>query len=126
MPELPEVETVKLGLNQHTLGWQIIGGEVLLAKVVITPDIPTELLPENFLLEDFLPEEVLSRDSTPNNFLKAITGLFIHNWQRRGKYLLAELKTSSPKSSAPKNKADFAGYLGVHLRMTGRLLWSDR
>jgi formamidopyrimidine-DNA glycosylase len=120
VPELPEVETVKLGLNQHTLGWQIIGGEVLLEKVVILPSSATELffvnsLPEGSLNSDLLPNKDLNVCLT-NQFIRAITGLVIHNWQRRGKYLLAELRTGS----------NFAGYLGVHLRMTGRLLWSDR
>jgi formamidopyrimidine-DNA glycosylase len=92
VPELPEVETVKLGLNQYTLGWKIIGGEVLLPRAIANPDNPAE-------------------------FLSAITGLIIQNWQRRGKYLLAKLENNC---GAP------AGYLGVHLRMTGRLLWSDR
>jgi len=91
VPELPEVETVKIGLNQHTLGWKIIGGEVLLAGAIAAPDSPAE-------------------------FLSGITGLIIQSWQRRGKYLLAKLATDQQK---------FGGYLGVHLRMTGRLLWSD-
>lgn len=34
MPELPEVETVRIGLNQNTLGWQIEGGEVLRANAI--------------------------------------------------------------------------------------------
>lgn len=36
----------------------------------------------------------------------------ILHWHRRGKYLLAELSNT--------------GWLGVHLRMTGKLLWCDR
>ena len=39
----------------------------------------------------------------------------ITQWQRRGKYLLAQLESPEP-----------AGWLGVHLRMTGQLLWLDR
>ncbi len=84
MPELPEVEIVKGGLNQLTLNQSIWGGEVLLSRTVASP----------FSSQDFL------------------TGLetkAIAHWYRQGKYLLAQL--------APN------GYLGVHLRMTGQLLW---
>ena len=87
MPELPEVETVRLGLNQTTLGRQIEGGEVLLPRTIAYPE-------------------------TPTSFLAAIAGQEFVEWQRRGKYLLAQLSDRS--------------WLGVHLRMTGRLLWLNR
>jgi formamidopyrimidine-DNA glycosylase len=87
MPELPEVETVRLGLNQTTLGRQIEGGEVLLPRTIAYPELPTD-------------------------FLAMIAGQEFVEWQRRGKYLLAQLSDRS--------------WLGVHLRMTGRLLWLDR
>ncbi|MDJ0716255.1 MAG: DNA-formamidopyrimidine glycosylase [Prochloraceae cyanobacterium] len=44
-----------------------------------------------------------------SEFWQGIEGAAIECWQRRGKYLLAKLKP--------------AGWLGVHLRMTGQLLW---
>lgn len=90
MPELPEVETVRRGLNNLTLRQQIQGGEVLLPRTLAYP-------PE---IEPFCQE---------------ITGVAIAQWQRRGKYLLAQLER--PKGNCP------AGWLGVHLRMTGQLLW---
>ena len=37
MPELPEVETVRRGLNQMTLGRPILGGDVYLARTVAHP-----------------------------------------------------------------------------------------
>jgi hypothetical protein len=37
VPELPEVETVRLGLNQGTLDQSIIGGEILLAHTIAYP-----------------------------------------------------------------------------------------
>ncbi|MDE5069255.1 MAG: DNA-formamidopyrimidine glycosylase, partial [Trichodesmium sp. St4_bin8_1] len=37
MPELPEVEIVKQGLNQLTLNKRILGGEVLLERTVAHP-----------------------------------------------------------------------------------------
>ncbi len=89
MPELPEVETVRRGLNQLTVKQPIQGGEILLARTLAYPaDI--------------------------EQFWQGITGIAIANWQRRGKYLLAQLET---------NSAQPAGWLGIHLRMTGQLLW---
>jgi formamidopyrimidine-DNA glycosylase len=49
-----------------------------------------------------------------SEFWQRIEGVAIATWHRRGKYLLAQLQTLS---SQP------AGWLGVHLRMTGQLLW---
>lgn len=50
-------------------------------------------------------------------FLAQIAGLQIAAWHRRGKYLLGELRSG---------EGEAAGWLGVHLRMTGQLLWVDR
>jgi formamidopyrimidine-DNA glycosylase len=88
MPELPEVETVRRGLNQVTLAQPIQGGEIRLERSIAYPH--------------------------PADFLAAVTGVSIQQWHRRGKYLLAEL--SAPNSAS-------ASWLGVHLRMTGQLLW---
>ena len=90
MPELPEVETVRRGLNNLTLQQPIQGGEVLLPRTLAYP-----------------PEI--------DWFLQSITGVAIAQWQRRGKYLLAQLVQLGSNSPA--------GWLGVHLRMTGQLLW---
>ena len=49
-----------------------------------------------------------------DQFWQQLRDVRIQTWQRRGKYLLAVLESSEGKS---------AGYLGVHLRMTGQLLW---
>lgn len=87
MPELPEVETVRRGLNQLTLGQEITGGDVLLQRTIAYP----------FSVDEFI---------------QRIKGNTIAKWNRRGKYLLAELSPAS--------------FLGVHLRMTGQLLWLDQ
>ena len=87
MPELPEVETVRRGLNNLTLDLPIRAAEVLLARTIA------------------YPAEV-------EQFKQGVTGMAIAQWQRRGKYLLAKLESDRP-----------AGWLGVHLRMTGQLLW---
>jgi formamidopyrimidine-DNA glycosylase len=91
VPELPEVETICRGLNQLTLGQEIRGGEVLLQRTLAYPF------------------------SVPS-FWQGIEGAAIAHWQRRGKYLLAELCHPGLQP---------AGWLGVHLRMTGQLLWLD-
>lgn len=49
-------------------------------------------------------------------FDQALVGACIVQWRRRGKYLLAELQ----RDDQP------AGWLGVHLRMTGQLLWLEQ
>ncbi|CBN57789.1 DNA-formamidopyrimidine glycosylase family protein [Kamptonema sp. PCC 6506] len=66
MPELPEVETICRGLNQLTLGLEILGGDVLLENTIASP----------FFARDFLA---------------GLQGKAIARWHRRGKYLLAEL-----------------------------------
>ncbi|AFZ04394.1 DNA-formamidopyrimidine glycosylase [Calothrix sp. PCC 6303] len=86
MPELPEVETVRRGLNQLTLKQKIVGGDVLLPRTVAYPHSLEE-------------------------FLEGIQDHYLTAWQRRGKYLLAQLDSDSES------------FLGVHLRMTGQLLW---
>ncbi|MBE9000171.1 MULTISPECIES: DNA-formamidopyrimidine glycosylase [unclassified Nostoc] len=90
MPELPEVETVRKGLNQLTLKQEITGGDVLLNRTIAYP-------------------------FSVGEFVDGIEKNAIATWHRRGKYLLAEL--SSPSSTS---------WLGVHLRMTGQLLWLHR
>lgn len=92
MPELPEVETVCRGLNQLTLEQKIQGGEVLLLRTLAYP-------------------------GSVSDFWEGITDAKITIWQRRGKYLLAQLTNSESQS---------AGWLGIHLRMTGQLLWLER
>lgn len=94
MPELPEVETVRRGLNQLTLNQEILGGDVLLHRTIAHP-------------------------LSVQEFLSPLQNVTISNWQRRGKYLLAELQGGAAPTAA-------AGWLGVHLRMTGQLLWVER
>ena len=67
-----------------------------------------------------------------------ITGAWIDSWHRRGKYLMARLQraaftaagmdgsVSSASASEDSEDSEAAGWLGVHLRMTGQLLWVDR
>lgn len=93
VPELPEVEVVRQGLNQVSRNHQITGGTVLLARTIAHP----------FCVAQFLSE---------------LEGAAIAQWIRRGKYLLAQLVDGN-WVDANKDR----GWLGVHLRMTGQLLW---
>lgn len=67
MPELPEVETVRRGLERQTQGMAIARVEVRRARAVAFP-----------------PD--------PSLFCLALSGSTIAGWRRRGKYLLAELR----------------------------------
>jgi formamidopyrimidine-DNA glycosylase len=93
VPELPEVETVRQGLNQVTLNQKIMGGDVLLERTIAHP-------------------------ISVGDFLCGTQGSAIAQWHRYGKYLLAELIQFSTKTAS--------GWLGVHLRMTGQLLWLNQ
>jgi formamidopyrimidine-DNA glycosylase len=105
MPELPEVETVRRGLNRVTPGAKILGGDLLLDRTIAHP--------------------------APGEFIAALTGLTLVTWQRRGKYLLAELQSPATAASG-LGKAQLTqappstSYWVVHLRMTGQLLWVDQ
>ncbi|MEG4404538.1 DNA-formamidopyrimidine glycosylase [Microcoleus sp. MON2_D5] len=120
MPELPEVETICRGLNQATLDREMLGGDVLLNSTI-------------------------ARSISATDFLTKLKGKSIARWYRRGKYLLAELsqfpegerekgkggefRAQTPSSSALPSSfllPSKAGWLGVHLRMTGQLLWVNR
>jgi formamidopyrimidine-DNA glycosylase len=58
-----------------------------------------------------LLQRTIAYPASVDEFINKIKGNTIATWHRRGKYLLAELSSPSPS------------YLGVHLRMTGQLLW---
>ncbi|NJM68177.1 MAG: DNA-formamidopyrimidine glycosylase [Acaryochloris sp. RU_4_1] len=92
MPELPEVETVRLGLEQATVGVTVVGGTVLYPRAIAHP---------------------LSSQA----FVEGLQNVTFLSWQRRGKYLLGQWVGVSDSSNNP------CGWLGVHLRMSGQLLW---
>jgi len=89
VPELPEVEIVRRGLNRVTLHQPVVAVAVQLPRIIAHP--------------------------TPAAFIAGLTGARLDQWQRRGKYLYAPLRQDGHDG----------GYLGVHLRMTGQLLWLD-
>jgi formamidopyrimidine-DNA glycosylase len=88
MPELPEVETVRRGLQQFSVDRVISQVEVLRPSTIAHPEVA--------------------------DFIQGLTGAILRQWHRRGKYLLAECGNAD---GTPR------GWLGVHLRMTGQLLW---
>ncbi|WP_017659510.1 DNA-formamidopyrimidine glycosylase [Baaleninema simplex] len=98
MPELPEVETVRRGLNAATRRYTIAGVEVLLDRTVAAP-------------------------KAISDFASGLEGQAIAYWHRRGKYLLAQLGNDPELDSLQPTPH---GWLGVHLRMTGQLLWCRR
>ena len=66
MPELPEVETVRRGLERQTQGFEISRVEVHRARAIASPVNPTA-------------------------FASALCGCRVGAWSRRGKYLMSEL-----------------------------------
>ena len=100
MPELPEVETVRRGLNRVSLNQPVQGGEIRLARTIAYPELA-------------------------DSFLAAMTKVQITGWHRRGKYLMAALGKKSSQVQSPDRGSTLepAGWLGVHLRMTGQMLW---
>ncbi|MFM7312927.1 MAG: DNA-formamidopyrimidine glycosylase [Cyanobium sp.] len=75
MPELPEVETVRRGLQERSLGRRIDAVEVLRSRAIAHP-----------------PD--------PELFCLALQDTRVRTWQRRGKYLLAPLVHDSDGSDA--------------------------
>jgi formamidopyrimidine-DNA glycosylase len=66
-------------------------------------------LNQNITGGDVLLNRTIAYPFSCDEFIQGIKDSAITSWHRRGKYLLAQLSS--------------AGYLGVHLRMTGQLLW---
>ena len=67
MPELPEVETVRRGLERQVVGFEIERVEVLRARAIAAPP-------------------------HPDQFCAALQGCSVQAWARRGKYLIASLQ----------------------------------
>ena len=101
MPELPEVETVRRGLEKKLKNFIIKDIEILRPSTIAFPKNNIE-------------------------FIQGVNNSKVCEWQRRGKYLIAHLEKylKSPKNninpSCEKN-----GYLIIHLRMTGYFNWLE-
>ena len=95
MPELPEVETVRRGLEQKL-------NNFIIKKVEVCRD------------------STVSFPSNKEDFINGLRNSLIYKWNRRGKYLIAQLKEVQNENAQfhlynSKNN----GFLVVHLRMTG-------
>ncbi len=101
MPELPEVETVRKGLEKCLANFQIDSVEVLRDRAIASP-------------------------GGASSFTKNLKGCTFGNWNRRGKYLLSKLYEAqlNPDSSI-KSLID-RGAIGIHLRMTGYFQWNPK
>jgi formamidopyrimidine-DNA glycosylase len=67
---------------------------------------------------EVLLKRTLAHPSFVEDFLNLLNAKVIVEWHRRGKYLLAQLQDFNTHTEA--------GWLGVHLRMTGQLLWVEQ
>ena len=95
MPELPEVETVRRGLEQKLNNFIIKKVEVCRDSTVAFP-------------------------SSKEEFIKGLLNSLIYKWDRRGKYLIAQLKeVQNENTQFPLENSKNNGFLVVHLRMTG-------
>ena len=96
MPELPEVETVKKGLEKKLKNFIISEIEIIRPSTIAFP-------------------------SNKDEFKKGLNNSLIDKWNRRGKYLIASL-IKNPNNKTLKSN----GYLIIHLRMTGHFNWLKR
>tara|TARA_Y100001968_G_C19436086_1_gene759783 strand:- start:99 stop:962 length:864 start_codon:yes stop_codon:yes gene_type:complete len=91
LPELPEVETVRKGLEKKASDFYINKVEVLKER------------------------SIASRGGS-KRFISMITGLRVCLWKRRGKYLIASLQKENNQTYNSK----IHGWWVIHLRMTGQ------
>ena len=103
MPELPEVETVKRGLEQKL-------NNFIIKKVDICRDSTVAYPYEN------------------KDFIQGLQNSLIYKWDRRGKYLIAELKKIEKNNIHIENEEKYInnGVLVVHLRMTGYFTFNHK
>jgi len=95
LPELPEVETVRRGLEKKLNNFIIKKVEVCRESTVAFP-------------------------TNKEEFIKGLLNSLIYKWDRRGKYLIAQLKkVQNENTQFPLENSQNNGFLVVHLRMTG-------
>lgn len=150
MPELPEVETICRGLNHLTLDRSILGGDVLLessiARSISATDFLTKLKGKSierwyrrgkYLLAELsqFPEgerergrredgETGRRGDGETGRWGEFQGETAGNSELpSAKHPLNPLQNPLPNFPFPASKV---GWLGVHLRMTGQLLWVNQ
>ena len=101
MPELPEVETVRRGLEQKL---------------------------KNFIIKkvEICRESTVAYPIDKKEFIEGLHNSLIYKWNRRGKYLIAELKKNE-RNNIDANEISLVnnGVLVVHLRMTGYFTFNN-
>ena len=101
MPELPEVETVRRGLEQKL---------------------------KNFIIKrvEICRESTVAYPIDKKDFIEGLQNSLLNKWNRRGKYLIAELK-KNVSNNIDANELSFVenGVLVVHLRMTGYFTFNN-
>ncbi len=99
MPELPEVETVRKGLENRLASFRIKRIEVCREKTIASSGGSSE-------------------------FIKMMKGAEVGKWYRRGKYLIASLHGQKHiQTSTSTQTSQSHGWWCVHLRMTGHFQW---
>tara|TARA_Y100001935_G_scaffold207674_1_gene176981 strand:+ start:98 stop:979 length:882 start_codon:yes stop_codon:yes gene_type:complete len=103
LPELPEVETVRKGLESKLNNFIIHEVEILRPSTIAFP-------------------------TTNEEFKKGIKNSLIEKWERRGKYLIANLKKTNNDLFEKNENPSFIdnGKLIIHLRMTGHFNWFEK
>ena len=102
MPELPEVETVRRGLEQKLNNFIITRVEICRESTVAYP--------------------ICKKD-----FTEGLKNSLIYKWDRRGKYLIANLKKTERDNLNIENEISLEnnGFLVIHLRMTGYFTFNN-
>ncbi len=101
MPELPEVETVRKGLQERLNFFCVEEAEVFRESSIASPGGAKE-------------------------FTKKVRGSLIGDWKRRGKYLITTLHKETYLPSKKATSKKIYGWLVVHLRMTGHFVWNEK
>jgi len=101
LPELPEVETVRRGLEKKL---------------------------KNFIIKkvEICRESTVAYPIDKKDFIEGLHNSLIYKWNRRGKYLIAELKKNE-RNNIDANEISLVnnGVLVVHLRMTGYFTFNN-
>jgi len=102
LPELPEVETVRKGLEQKLKSFIIKRVEICRESTIAYP--------------------ICKKD-----FVEGLQNSLINKWDRRGKYLIADLKKTEKENINTGNVMSLVnnGFLVVHLRMTGYFTFNN-
>ena len=101
MPELPEVETVRRGLEKKLKNFIIEDIEILRSSTIAFP------------LDNF-------------DFIEGVINSKVGKWKRRGKYLIANLEKYLKDQKTNKSSFIDNGHLIIHLRMTGYFNWFNK